>query len=179
MVSPTLLAVSAPAHRSRTGCHCRCHCSWGRRPLPPEGRYVRCPSAPCPSSCSSRTHAQTRSRSTMWAPSLTARSSTLAGIGASLALSSFPCAPDASLDSGEPFKTTIGVGQVIKGWDEGTSSPARVHLLSVAQSIPIVVSGVPQLSLGEKAVLTATPDYVSPCPVSFLSPPLLSTTYTQ
>ena len=26
---------------------------------------------------------------------------------------------------------------------------------------PIVVSGVPQLSLGEKAVLTATPDFVS------------------
>ena len=41
--------------------------------------------------------------------------------------------------SNEPFKTMIGVGKVIKGWDEG----------------------VPQLSLGEKAVLTATPDYVS------------------
>ncbi|KAL7284350.1 hypothetical protein ACG7TL_001639 [Trametes sanguinea] len=36
------------------------------------------------------------------------------------------------------FPTTeIGVGKVIKGWDEG----------------------VPQLSLGEKAILTATPDY--------------------
>ncbi len=31
----------------------------------------------------------------------------------------------------------IGVGQVIKGWDEG----------------------VPQLSLGEKAILTCSPDY--------------------
>ncbi|EJT47298.1 macrolide-binding protein FKBP12 [Trichosporon asahii var. asahii CBS 2479] len=44
---------------------------------------------------------------------------------------------DSSRDRGSPFQCTIGVGQVIKGWDEG----------------------VPQLSLGEKAVLTATPDY--------------------
>ncbi|TCD62672.1 FK506 binding protein proline rotamase rapamycin-binding protein [Steccherinum ochraceum] len=44
---------------------------------------------------------------------------------------------DSSRDRGLPFETEIGVGKVIKGWDEG----------------------VPQLSLGEKAVLTATPDY--------------------
>ncbi|PWN97930.1 hypothetical protein FA09DRAFT_330095 [Tilletiopsis washingtonensis] len=44
---------------------------------------------------------------------------------------------DSSRDRGSPFVTSIGVGQVIKGWDEG----------------------VPQLSLGEKAVLTITPDY--------------------
>lgn len=44
---------------------------------------------------------------------------------------------DSSRDRGTPFSTTIGVGQVIKGWDEG----------------------VPQLSLGEKALLTITPDY--------------------
>ncbi|KII90565.1 hypothetical protein PLICRDRAFT_537566 [Plicaturopsis crispa FD-325 SS-3] len=44
---------------------------------------------------------------------------------------------DSSRDRGIPFETEIGVGKVIKGWDEG----------------------VPQLSLGEKAVLTATPDY--------------------
>ncbi|KAF9033988.1 peptidyl-prolyl cis-trans isomerase [Hymenopellis radicata] len=44
---------------------------------------------------------------------------------------------DSSRDRGEPFVTEIGVGKVIKGWDEG----------------------VPQLSLGEKAILTATPDY--------------------
>jgi len=36
---------------------------------------------------------------------------------------------------GKPFETKIGVGQVIKGWDEG----------------------VPQMSLGEKAKLTITP----------------------
>ncbi|KAL1411285.1 FK506 binding protein proline rotamase rapamycin-binding protein [Vanrija albida] len=44
---------------------------------------------------------------------------------------------DSSRDRGSPFQCQIGVGQVIKGWDEG----------------------VPQLSLGEKAILTATPDY--------------------
>merc|ERR1719387_540332 len=44
---------------------------------------------------------------------------------------------DSSLDRGQPFVTKIGVGQVIKGWDEG----------------------VPQMSLGEKAVLKMTPDY--------------------
>jgi FK506-binding protein 1 len=36
---------------------------------------------------------------------------------------------------GKPFETIIGVGKVIKGWDEG----------------------VPQMSLGEKATLTITP----------------------
>ncbi|KAI1798423.1 peptidyl-prolyl cis-trans isomerase [Ganoderma leucocontextum] len=44
---------------------------------------------------------------------------------------------DSSRDRGTPFETEIGVGKVIKGWDEG----------------------VPQLSVGTKAVLTATPDY--------------------
>lgn len=39
---------------------------------------------------------------------------------------------DSSRDRGKPFQTNIGVGQVIKGWDEG----------------------IPQLSLGEKAILT-------------------------
>jgi len=44
---------------------------------------------------------------------------------------------DSSRDRGSPFVTVIGVGKVIKGWDEG----------------------VLQLSVGEKATLTATPDY--------------------
>lgn len=44
---------------------------------------------------------------------------------------------DSSVDRGEPFQFTVGVGQVIKGWDEG----------------------VPQMSLGEKAKLTITGDY--------------------
>ncbi|KAK9476148.1 hypothetical protein V1514DRAFT_337857 [Lipomyces japonicus] len=44
---------------------------------------------------------------------------------------------DSSRDRGAPFQTKIGVGQVIKGWDEG----------------------VPKLSLGEKAKLTISGDY--------------------
>jgi len=44
---------------------------------------------------------------------------------------------DSSRDRGDPFVTEIGVGKVIKAWDEA----------------------VPQLSKGQKAILTATPDY--------------------
>mmetsp|Transcript_32664 Transcript_32664/g.77666 ORF Transcript_32664/g.77666 Transcript_32664/m.77666 type:complete len:110 (+) Transcript_32664:67-396(+) len=44
---------------------------------------------------------------------------------------------DSSVDRGQPFKTRIGVGQVIQGWDEG----------------------VPAMSLGEKAILRMTSDY--------------------
>lgn len=63
---------------------------------------------------------------------------------------------------GAPFETEIGVGKVIKGWDEGMSC----FSLSTALCLPLIdgridgMLGVPQLSLGEKAVLTATPDYV-------------------
>lgn len=44
---------------------------------------------------------------------------------------------DSSYDRGKPFEVEIGIGKVIKGWDEG----------------------VPRLSLGEKAILIAEPDY--------------------
>ncbi|KAG8902912.1 FK506 binding protein proline rotamase rapamycin-binding protein [Tulasnella sp. 417] len=44
---------------------------------------------------------------------------------------------DSSRDRGVPFETQIGVGKVIRGWDEA----------------------VPQLSRGQKAILTCTPDY--------------------
>lgn len=44
---------------------------------------------------------------------------------------------DASRDRGRPFSFTIGIGQVIRGWDEG----------------------VIQMSLGEKARLHITSDY--------------------
>ncbi|KAE8330566.1 hypothetical protein BDV39DRAFT_170361 [Aspergillus sergii] len=44
---------------------------------------------------------------------------------------------DNSYDRGQPLKTDIGIGRVIKGWDEA----------------------VPQMSLGEKALLTITGDY--------------------
>ena len=44
---------------------------------------------------------------------------------------------DSSVDKGRPFQFVIGIGQVIKGWDEG----------------------VMPMSLGEKAVLTVTSDF--------------------
>lgn len=44
---------------------------------------------------------------------------------------------DSSLDRDKPFETEIGVGRVIKGWDEGFT----------------------QISLGETAKLTISPDY--------------------
>jgi FKBP-type peptidyl-prolyl cis-trans isomerase len=44
---------------------------------------------------------------------------------------------DSSVDRGEPFQFVIGLGQVIKGWDEG----------------------VAKLSKGQKAKLTISPDY--------------------
>lgn len=44
---------------------------------------------------------------------------------------------DSSRDRGKPFKFRIGEGEVIRGWDEG----------------------VAQMSVGQKAKLTCTPDY--------------------
>lgn len=44
---------------------------------------------------------------------------------------------DSSLDRNKPFDFVVGVGQVIKGWDEG----------------------IIQLKKGQKAVLTCPPDF--------------------
>ncbi|MCB9742105.1 MAG: FKBP-type peptidyl-prolyl cis-trans isomerase [Alphaproteobacteria bacterium] len=44
---------------------------------------------------------------------------------------------DSSRDRGQPFEFRLGMGQVIRGWDEG----------------------VAQLSVGQRAKLTCTPDY--------------------
>lgn len=44
---------------------------------------------------------------------------------------------DSSHDRKKPFEFTIGVGQVIKGWDQGVAG----------------------MSVGEKAILTCPPDY--------------------
>ncbi len=44
---------------------------------------------------------------------------------------------DSSRDRGQPFQFVIGKGQVIKGWDEG----------------------VAQMSVGQRANLTCSPDY--------------------
>jgi len=44
---------------------------------------------------------------------------------------------DSSRDRGQPFKFTLGAGQVIRGWDEGVAT----------------------MKVGEKAKFTLTPDY--------------------
>ncbi len=44
---------------------------------------------------------------------------------------------DSSRDRGQPFQFVIGMGQVIRGWDEG----------------------VAQMSVGQRATLTCSPDY--------------------
>ena len=44
---------------------------------------------------------------------------------------------DSSRDRGTPFVFTLGKGQVIRGWDEG----------------------VAQMTVGEKSILTCSPDY--------------------
>ncbi|XP_045513575.1 peptidyl-prolyl cis-trans isomerase Fkbp12-like [Pieris brassicae] len=44
---------------------------------------------------------------------------------------------DSSRDRGQPFKFTLGKGDVIKGWDHG----------------------IPKMSVGERASLTCSPDF--------------------
>merc|ERR1711953_859219 len=44
---------------------------------------------------------------------------------------------DSSVDRGQPLEFVVGVGQVIRGWDEG----------------------ITQLQKGQKAILTCPPDY--------------------
>jgi len=57
---------------------------------------------------------------------------------------------DSSRDRGKPFQFKIGVGQVIKGWDEG----------------------VMQMTKGEQAKLTCSPDYAyGPKGISGVIPP--------
>jgi len=57
---------------------------------------------------------------------------------------------DSSRDRGRPFEFQIGVGQVIKGWDEG----------------------VQQMSVGQRAKLTCTPDFAyGPSGVGGVIPP--------
>jgi len=57
---------------------------------------------------------------------------------------------DSSHDRGQPFRVKIGQGVVIAGWDEG----------------------VPKMSLGEKALLTAPPEFAyGPAGVPPIIPP--------
>jgi hypothetical protein len=66
---------------------------------------------------------------------------------------------DSSRDRKDPFRTQIGVGAVIRGWDEGDFRMV-LRLQNLTYMPSIISPGVPQLSLGEKAILIATPDYV-------------------
>lgn len=68
---------------------------------------------------------------------------------------------DSSLDRG-PFVTKIGVGAVIRGWDEGTNTLSKYH--HIPTNVSSCSSALPRMSLGEKAVVVAPPDYVSCIP---------------
>lgn len=93
------------------------------------------------------------------------------------------------MDRGQPFEFTIGVGQVIRGWDEGVMKVSRIlftrvvlpcravselwHVFGMSASIDLRACDIPihplsslartmyvrQMSLGEKAKLDITPDF--------------------
>jgi hypothetical protein len=102
---------------------------------------------------------QTPSRFIMWEHSATERSSIPAETGTCMRLTVLTHTnQDLALIRSLPFVTKIGVGNVIKGWDEGTRH--SFHLYQHHAQVELFPLGVLQLSLGQKATLTVTPDYV-------------------
>ncbi|CEQ42284.1 SPOSA6832_04075, partial [Sporobolomyces salmonicolor] len=69
---------------------------------------------------------------------------------------------DSSVDRGTPFSTQIGVGRVIKGWDEGVpqlSLGQKVHYSLIPSSLLALPPDLARRPRPSQAILTCTPDY--------------------
>ena len=60
---------------------------------------------------------------------------------------------DSSRDRGQPFVFPLGIGKVIRGWDEGKLPLASKTVILVR------ILGVAQMAKGQRAKLTCSPDY--------------------
>lgn len=71
---------------------------------------------------------------------------------------------DSSRDRGKPFRFRIGQGAVIRGWDEGVAQvrrrgPARRRRGAFLAHAAHRVFLCPQMSVGQRATLTCSPEY--------------------